>query len=173
MGQRKPPAYPGVNFSSPFFTKKGAKKFQKTFLFWDTRRAGIHPRRGILCQPPKRPAGSRPRPTTTRLDVGAAYRPPGSVADTAPLPGPGIPGPYDPTKGSRLRRGLCRAALYIRFGISLPTFFVKKVGITQLLMSLRCAAKTYAKIHASGRSRGRMDKLCKFSTSWPSFWARW
>ena len=43
-----------------------------------------------------------------------------------------------------------------------------KEGTKKLLMSLRCAAKTYFKIHASGRSRGRMDKLCKFSTSWPS-----
>ncbi|EFB74656.1 hypothetical protein SUBVAR_07124 [Subdoligranulum variabile DSM 15176] len=51
---------------------------------------------------------------------------------------------------------------------SVPSLQRRNKTFLLLLMSLRCAAKTYDKIHASGRSRGRMDKLCKFSTSWPS-----
>ena len=64
--------------------------------------------------------------------------------------------------GCAPRRACGRSTTIFHFYFLIFNFF-------SLLMSLRCAAKTYVKIHASGRSRGRMDTLCKFSTFWPSF----
>ena len=79
------------------------------------------------------------------LAVGAAYTPPGPSYGCRPIAGPGIPGPYGLTPKERYRnlptgtspQGTENSGSFstIRafpvekwFGVSLPTFFAKKVG---------------------------------------------